>query len=639
MASVYRIKGEGGVVIDSATFLEVPKAPSKATNDTQRAGMFRYNKGWEAFEGAITFDDGSVAYRRFAMLDDNGRLLTSQLPDSILAGLHYVGTYSPLSDDIDPPLTPGVYTPLPTPTTANSGEYYIVRGIMDAAQTHFNANPTAAASVIFTPTNPSGQGDWLQIKYYLDSNPTVPGSRQVTSAFGRIITPVPAGHGGLTSLAEDTELTDAFVSTATPATERALTDGDWVILNGTRAQRLRNSRVSILASTVMYDSTLLDSSGRGIEGDDSTVQSIIDASALGALRRTGDSMNKGGAGKGRLGVVYGSAAEPAIAFNDALYDPVTNTGIDPTQWTDTKTGIFHQATGTMGFSTSGVEKFRINPTGIIVIQAANVNPTTAPALQFQGTGNTANVGLSAINNIMTVSIANKNQVEFKDASTEFHGAVITDANMTVKGNTILGDTNTDTLVVNANSAFQTTTTFNGSSNRFKNLNMMPAGILTFEHATTATAISQITGNLKLDMTAFGDMTINDGAAVRTKFNRYGIGLPKLNPIDNAVGEDGMIAYSTQRNTVMQKSNGQWTTVSGGGVEQSFTTSSWVLSGSYYTYTITGTNIQSIVVQELVGSNYNLVEVDSVSISPTNAVLSIPATPDVRFNGRVIITYR
>src|SRR5699024_1158283 len=109
-------------------------------------------------------------------------------------------------------------------------------------------------------------------------------------------------------------------------------------------------------------------------------------------------------------------------------------------------------------------------------------------------------------------------------------------------------------------AFQTTTTFNGSSNRFKNLNMMPAGILTFEHATTATAVSQITGNLKLDMTAFGDMTINDGAAVRTKFNRYGIGLPKLNPIDNAVGEDGMIAYSTQRNTVMQKSNGQWTTV-------------------------------------------------------------------------------
>lgn len=639
MASVYRIKGEGGVVIDSATFLELPKAPSKTTDDTKRAGMFRYNKGWESFEGAITFEDGSVAYRRFAMLDDNGRLLTSQLPESVLAGLRYVGTYSPLSDDIDPPMVEGVYTPLPTPTTDNSGEYYIVRGIMGTAQDHFAANPTTANTVIFSPSNPSGQGNWLQIKYYIDVSSTNPATRQVVSAFGRIITPIPAGHTGLASLAEDTELTAAFVNTSTPGTERALTDGDWVILNGTRAQRLRNSRVSILASTVMYDSTILDASGRGITGDDSTVQTIIDYAFLGGLRRTGDSMDKGGSGKGRLGVVYGSAAEPAIAFNDAVYNSDTNTGINPSQWTDTSTGIFHQSAGTIGFSTSGVEKVRINPTGLIVIQAGNVNAVTAPALQFQGTGNTANIGLTAINNTMTLSISNKNQVEFKDTSTTFHGSITTDANMTVNGNTVIGNANSDTLTVNANSTFAYNTAFSGNSNRFKNLNMMAAGILTFENATTPTAITQLTGNLKLDMTAFGDVTLNDGAAVRTKFNRYGIGLPKLNPIDNSVGEDGMIAYSTQRNTVMQKSNGQWTTVSGGGVEQSFTTSSWVLSGSYYTYTITGTNIQSIVVQELVGSNYNLVEVDSVSISTTNAVLSIPATPDVRFNGRVIITYR
>lgn len=612
MASVYRIKGAGGVVIESNTFLELPKAAQKTTSDVKREGMIRYNTAWAAFEGAIKFSDNSVTYRRFAQLDDNGRLLTSQLPDSITSGLDYMGTYSPLTDDIDPPMTAGVYTPLPIASATNQGDYYIVRGIMDAAQAHFIANNPSTATVIFTPTNPSGQGNWLEIKYYVDSNPSVPGTKMVHAAFGRIITPIPVGHTGLSSLATDNELTAAFSSSSTVATEKALTDGDWVILAASRVQRLRNSRVSILASAVSYDNSIINSSGRGLSSSAGTVQTVIDTILLDGLRRTGDSMvNNGGIGKGRLGVTSGSVTEPSIAFNDAIYDPVANPGTDPSKWTDTRTGIFRQAAGSVGITSSGTERLRIDTVGIKLFQGSGVNQVSNPAIQISGTGNTVPAGISALNNIMYLTTNGKSQVEIADGTT------------TLNYN----------LVVNGNS------TFNGTSNRFKNINMMPSGIITFEHATTSTAIVQETGNFRLNMTAFADVTIYDGATIRTRFNRYGVQLPVLNPIDNSVGVDGMIAFSSQRNTVMQKSNGQWTTVSGGGVEQSFTTASWVLNGANYTYTITGANIQSIQVQEAVGANFNQVEVDSVVISASNAVISIPSSPDVRFAGRVIITYR
>lgn len=634
MASVYRIKGAGGVVIESNTFLELPKAAQKTTSDTKREGMIRYNTAWEAFEGIIKFSDNSVAYRRFAMLDDNGRLLTSQLPDSITSGLEYLGTYSPLSDDIDPPMTAGVYTPLPMASTTNQGDYYIVRGIMDAAQAHFVANNPSTETVTFTPTNPSGQGNWLEIKYYVDSNPSVPGTKMVNAAFGRLITPIPAGHTGLTSLATDTELTAAFSSSSTAATEKALTDGDWVILTATRVQRLRNSRVSILASSVSYDNSIVSSSGRSLSSSAGTVQTVIDTILLDGLRRTGDSMiNNGGIGKGRLGITSGSVTEPSIAFNDAVYDPVANPGTDPSKWTDTRTGIFRQAAGSIGLTSSGTERLRIDTVGLKLFQGSGVNQVSNPAIQINGTGNTVPAGISALNNIIYLTTNGKSQVEIADGTTTLN------YNLVVKGNSTLGDASTDTLTVNATSTFAANSTFNGTSNRFKNINMMPAGILTFEHATTSTAIVQETGNFRLNMTSFADVTIYDGATIRTRFNRYGVQLPVLNPIDNAVGVDGMIAFSPQRNTVMQKANGQWTTVSGGGVEQSFTTASWVLNGSYYTYTITGANIQSIQVQEAVGANFNQVEVDSVVISASNAVISIPSSPDVRFAGRVIITYR
>lgn len=643
MTSIQTIKGANGVIISSNAFLEMPKAPTKVTQDPIRKGMFRYNLAWKAFEGVIDFDDGTVAYRRFAQLDSNGRLLTSQLPDNVTSGMVYAGTYDAYQDDIDPPFT---YAALPAPSTTMSGNYYISRGIMDQATKHLAANPTSSAFVIFTPTN--AMGNWTQIKYYVGKDPSTGTNTIVTYAFARIIVgSIPTtGHAGLIALANgNAELTAAFTNVNNPSIELGLCDSDWIIFSNTSVQRLRQNRVSIMASSVSYDNTIISSVKRQFVTNNSTAQGVIDNLAIYGLRRTGDSMtNDGTAGAGRLGVTYGTATAPSIAFNDGNSDPDLNSGMIPSQWTDTSTGIFRQAAGAIGFSSTGVEKVRINSIGMILLQAGNVNVATNPAFQFQGAGNTVNSGITGINNTITFSVNGKNQVEIKDASSLFHGSVTIDTNLlvsgnaTVNGNTILGDAASDTLTVNATSTFQANTVFNGTSNRFKNINMMPSGVFTFE-GTNPTTIVQETTNLKLNMSAFSDVTINDGATVRTKVNRYGVKLPVLNPIDNAVGEDGMIAYSTQRNTVMQKSNGQWTTVSGGGVEQSFTTASWVLSGAFYTYTITGTNIQSVEVQEQVGANFNIVEVDSVVISPTNAVLSIPSSPDVRFAGRVIITYR
>lgn len=646
MTSIQRIKGANGVIIDSNAYLEMPKAPTKATTDAIRNGMFRYNRAWKAFEGVIDFDDGSVAYRRFAQLDSNGRLLTSQLPESVTSGLKYVGTFDPIIDDIDPPFTQVV---LPAASTSNVGDYYIVRGIQDAAVKHLAANPTANPFVIFSPTGSS----WTQIKYYVGKNPSTGTNTVVINAFARF-NAIPSGHPGITQLASgNADLTIPFTNVNNPSIEVGLSDSDWVIMANTTIQRLRQNRVSILASSVAYDNTIIQSVKRQFVSNNNTAQGVLDNLAIYGLRRTGDSMtNDGTAGAGRFAITYGTATAPAMAFNDGNSDPDLNSGMVPSEWTDTSTGIFHPSNGNIGFSSSGTEKIRITPIGLLVIEAANINVATNAAIQLQGAGNTvANPGISAINDNMSFTVKGKVQVEFRDGSSLLHGSVTIDqdlgvtgnstltGNLTVNGNTILGNANTDTLVVNAVSTFNSNTTFNGSSNRFKNINLMPAGIVTLEHATTQTTIVQETGNLKLNMTAFGDITINDGATVRTKFNRYGVKLPILNPIDNAVGEDGMIAYSTQRNTVMQKANGQWTTVSGGGVEQAFTVSSWVLSGSNYTITVASANIQSIEVQELVGSNYSKVEVDSIVMSPTNAVVSIPSTPDWRFAGRLIITYR
>lgn len=650
MTSIQRIKGANGVIIDSNAYLELPKAQTKTTQDAVRNGMIRYNKSWKSFEGVIDFDDGSVAYRRFAHLDENGRLLVSQLPESVTSGMAYKGTFDPITDDIDPPFT---YTSLPDPSSSLIGQYYIVRSIHDSASNHLAANPSSAPFVIFTPTNPAG--NWIQIKYYIGKDPSTGSNSIVTYAFARIITDnIPStGHKGILSLAnDDPNLTAAFTDNNNPSAELALSDSDWVIYTETNIQRLRQSRVSIMASSVSFDNTVMRSVKRSFITNSASTQAVIDNLILYGLRRTGDSMtNDGSVGAGRLGVTYGTAAAPSIAFNDGNSDPDLNNGMIPSEWTDTKTGIFRQAAGSIGFSSNGIEKVRINNIGLTILEESNVNPANNPALQFQGAGNTSNSGITGINDIITFSVKSKNQVEFKDALSLFHGAVNIDGTITVggdlvvekntnlKGNVIIGASDTNTLTVNSTSTYQSNTTFNGSSNRFKNLALMNNGTFTFENTTSPTIITQTTTALNINPSNKADITINDGSTVRTKFNQYGVKLPIINPVDNSVGEDGMIAYSTQRNTVMQKSNGQWTTVSGGGVEQAFTVSSWVENGDYYSITVTNANIQSIEIQELVGTTYNQVEVDNIAISPTNAIVSIPRTPDWRFVGRLIITYR
>lgn len=621
MASVHRIKGAGGVVIDSTTFLELPKAPTKTTSGVQREGMIRFNQGWGSFEGVVTFDDASIAYRRFAMLDNNGRLLPSQLPESITSGLLYVGTYSPLSDDIDPPMTPGVYTPLPAPSASVAKDYYIVRGIQNAAITHLAANPASTSTVTFTPVNPSGEGDWMEIKYYVGDNPMIPGTQMVLAAFGRLIaSSIPSSHAGLTSLAQDSALTNAFGPGTDPSAETGLTDSDWIIMTDTRAQHIRSTRASILASAVLYESSVINGSGRGLQSSAGTVQTIIDTALLDGLRRTGDSMlNAGTVGKGRFGITPGSNTEPGLAFNGTAYDPVLNPGNDPSKWSDTGTGIFSATFGSVNFTANGAEVGSFSTDGLEVIVQSSNNSTTNPALQIKNGTNTSTVGLNSTGNNLDIVSNGVTQMSITP------GTVIANYNAQVQG----------TFVVQGNSSFSS------SVNTFNGITVNDSKVLTFA-GTNPTQIMQAASDFQFNMTNFSDFTIFDGAAIRTRINRYGVQLPVLNPIDNSVGVDGMIAYSSQRNTVMQKSNGQWTTVSGGGVEQAFTAASWVLdgTGNFYTYTITGTNIQNVQVQESVGANFSPVEVDSVVISPTNAVLNIPAgTPDLRFAGRVIITYR
>lgn len=589
--SAQRIKGAEGVIIESNYYLELPKAQTKTTAFVERPGMIRYNSEWKSFEGVLEFDDGSYSYRRFANLDENGQLLSSQLPDSITSGMNPVGTYSPISDDIDPPIVVGQYDKLPAPSTSNSGDYFIVRGLFDAAQAHYTNNTPTTSPVTFTPTNPGSANNWIEIKYYFSTDPFNTSQNIVVAAFGRIVVAeIPStGHEGLTSLATDADLT-TFSSTDDRSQETALSDSDWIISTGVKQQRLRQSRVSISAGAVILDRTFMVASNRQFSTNTGTVQTTLDNLILDGLRRTGDAMyNDGTPGAGRLGITYGTASAPALAFSNDVFDSENNPGNDPSKWSDTTTGIFHPGTGSIGLSASGVERLRVSPTQIIAYPP-NTASVSSPNILFSASGNT-NLGL----------LTTANAIQFVS-----NGAV----------NVSLG---------------QGTSSFNGA--------VSISGVLTFT-GTNPTTFTKAATALNVNMTAFDDFNILDGATTRAKINRYGIQLPVLNPIDNAVGTDGMIAYSSERNTAMQKSNGEWVAIgSGAGVATTFAISDWVLNGSNYEYTITNTNIISVTVQEESGTNFSPVEVDTIVISPTNAVLSVPATPDLRFDGRVIVQYQ
>lgn len=639
--STNRIKGSDGVVIESNAFLELPKALTKKTNYAERAGMFRYNSFLRSFEGVLEFDDGSLSYRRIPSLDDNGRLSTSLLPDSVVSGMQYMGTFSVLSDDIDPPLGESIYNALPAASTTNSGQYYIVRGILDSAINHYNTTTPTTSPVIFTPTNPSSQGNWLEIKYYFSVDPVNPTSKTVIFAFGRLITSaIPStGHVGLTSLTSNTELTAAFTNDNNPSAETAFTDGDWVISNGTTQQRLRSTRTSITAGQVAFDRTFSNSIGRSFKNSAGTVQTVLDNSILNTLQRTGDSMfDNGSPAEGRLALVYGSAAKPAMCFTDSSDDVEGNSGIDPTKWTDAGTGLFRAGAGQIGFSSNALEKLRIENTRVVVYQSGT-NVATNPSLQFNSSTNTNNVGISGINNTISFSVKNFEQVKFADKLSTFNGSVT------------VGVGSSDLLQVNAKSNFDADVTINGplittGTNYFdKDVRVKyNSGLVFVPNASTMTGTVKMTSDgsgglgIYLSNNDYNVSVYEPGNLRRMYIGRYGVKLPVLNPIDDAVGEDGMIAYSPQQQSTIQKINGKWVNIGAGSVGSvTFNTSDWVLNGGYYTYTITRSGVLNADVQELISGKYYPVEVDSVAINGTSVILSIPSTTDLRFNGRVILT--
>lgn len=677
--STYRIKGSDGVVIESEKYLELPKAPSKVTADVQRPGMIRYNNEWAAFEGTLEFTDGSVAYRRFANLDENGRLQTSQLPDAVTSGLKYIGTFSPISDDVDPPGTVGQYDNLPQAASSNSGNYYIVRGIYDAAVAHFKANKPSTSPATFTPTNPSGQANWIQVKYYFSTDPYDSSRTTITHAFGRIVASnVPTGsHFGLQDLAADNDLVKAFDSGNNPSAESALTDTDWIISDGEKWTRQRQTRTSILAGAVLFDRTQMYSSNRILpDSPTGTVQNVVDSLLMYGLRRTGDAMYDAGTdGDGRLAFLYGTATAPSITFNSNPFDPLTNPGIDPSKWSDGTTGIYHPNTaGAIGFTSSGTEKLRILPTQVIFYTSSTGTATT-PHIIFSGTNN-SNMGIVALNNKTQLVSNNAVNVSFEQGLTNFYGSTNITGNSTVLGNTVLGDAATDTLIVNATSTFKApvsmqdvdivnltvtgntilgdatgdTLTVNATStftspSRFNALATFNNGAtvangsaFTFGGTNNA-SITKASTSLNFNMNAFDDVTLLDGSTVRTKFNRYGVKLPVLSPTSDSVGEDGMIAFSSDQKTVVQKVDGTWKPISSGATINNFVTSSWTLSGSYYQITVTGSGIKNVEVQQQESDgSYTQVEVDTVNITSSNATIKIPASADYRFSGRMIVLF-
>ncbi len=638
--SAIRIKGAEGVIIDSNYFLELPKAQSKTTTFAQRAGMIRYNSEWKSFEGAIDFEDGTVSYRRFANLDVNGQLLSSQLPGFVTSGMNYIGTYSPLSDDIDPPIVVGQFDKLPEPTAENAGNYFIVRGIYDAATVHYRANTPAESPVTFIPDNPSAAGNWIEIKYYFDTDPVHTNSSIVVSAFARIITSaIPAdGHGGLLSLAADPDLTAEYSVSSDRVSEQALTDGDWIISTGTKQQRLRNNRVSISAGAVNFDRTLTVATNRNFLSSAGTVQNTLDNLIQYGLRRTGDAMTDDGtSGGGRLGLTYGTATKPSVAFNSAPYDADTNPGTDPSKWTDTSTGIFHPANGSIGFTSNGIERLRVAPNQITLYTSAAAS-ASSPDIVFSASGNT-NLGILAAGNKLSLVSAGVVNAEFAQGQSKIVGSLSVTENIQVQKSGTFGTSSTDTATFKSNVLFSGSTV---TSTADVNL----SGKLILKGASTANDVvvsrDAVGAGISVKFsTGTDNLTLYEpNGSMRTVFSKDGLKIPEMQVIDNAIGTDGMIAYSTERRTVMQKTNGQWSNVGsgGGGVVMAFTADEWVLDGDYYTYTIPNPDIQTVQVQEQTDDSFSPVDVDTLKISPTNAVLSVPAEPDLRFAGRVIVTY-
>lgn len=686
MSSVNRIRGDGGVIIDSDKYLQIPIAPTKVTIDPKRVGMIRYNLGSQSYEGVLGFTDGSVAYRRFANLDDNGHLLTSQLPDSVTSGLRYSGVYNPITDDQNPHIA-GVQH-LPEPTPANSGEYYVITGLYDLALQNFVATTPTTSPVTFTPVNPSGEGNWAEIKYYFQNTDT---GLNITHVFARfLVDQIPVGNVGLKSLASDPELC-VFVASNEPQSETALSDSDWVISSTNTWHRLRQSRVSITAGAVSYDRSAIKKAGR-LESSISAgvVQEAIDNLFVSSIRRTGDAMfNNGDSNNsgGSLALVYGSAAKPSLAFNDNPYHPTNNPGTDPSKWTNSgKDGVYFDGT-TLGISYNGIGNHEFNKYGYIIVPQGDYN-TNGTSLAFDKVAN--RTGIDGRNQKLSFVAGNIKvpRMVIDGDSVDIDGSVTLNA----AGNVILGTDCSNTLTVNSAATFKcsvgmegdvtlgtncsNTLTVNSVSNFKCNVTIGTDNTNTL----TVNSVGIFKDDVRMDVTkklywsGFTDYasiafqsTADTGGDSRLVFNvgdnadeyfqwtatsgttetqimkltREGLLIPISHgkPSDS-VGEDGMLVYNDVDKIIMAKTDGKWEAIGTNNTfEVKFTKADWVLDGAYYKYTFTRNDISSCLIYEAIAADtYQDVYVDHMEITPTAVTVYVTSNIDYRFDGKLVIQF-
>lgn len=445
--SINRIKGDDGVIIDSNTFLELPKATSDSIS-VLREGMVRYNKDSNTFEGAVL--DTDPVYRNFAILDATNKLPISTIPNLIPQGFTYSGSYNPVLDDIDPPSVKGVYTPLPVPTADNNNHYWVVGFLTAYAQDHYNQTGPSTSPTTFTPDNPNGNSSWIEIKYYFSSNGDIQG------AFGRISSTVDAqANPGLFRLSDDPDL-KSFDSTDDMSKELALTDGDWIAVQDALVVSMRDGVARTSASAVLVSPNVSKITQRELEGTSGTVQSYIDAVLKGAVRRGGDSMvSDGSAANGRIALVYGTEASPAIVFNNNVFNPDNQSGMEPSLWSDASTGMYRADAGGIGFSYNGVKRMLLDNACTVFVRDSIV-PAQDAALKLVSSTNTSVSGITSMNDILYFTSGGGVQ-----ATMGASGLTVPVLNVT--GNSTLGTTATDKLTVNATSTFGALVTINANA--------------------------------------------------------------------------------------------------------------------------------------------------------------------------------
>lgn len=735
------LDGRDGVTITGNKFLELPKALTSVSLSNARSGMIRYNKSNASFEGTVDIV-GTPTFRRFAQLDANGKLDTSVVPDYVTSGMTYNGTYSPVVDDINPEFQ-GT-TSLPGPTVEHIGDYFIIRGITDAAYSHYVSTSPTTSPVTFAST-------YGEIKYYFELSSYLSNSVFITGAFFSVSTELDyARYPGLYTLSLTTDLT-SFSTSNIKDNETALTDGDWLVYSDTTISRVKQNRTSSVATAIGYDKSFMYLAGRPMSDDTITLQGFLDDVVLNVVRRSGDSMYDNGdpvSAGGRLAMVYGTESKPALTFNNSSGDPYTNVGVNPSAWTDSGTGLFHPMDGVIGFACSGKESIRITSAGL-EIQTYGVKPNTlkfvnganentisiinndfgfysggskllglsvnsidlltdatingslslAGGLVVVGDikgaelatisdaligGKLAVTGDTTLNSSITMrldplvhpeywkktttstdGVTNAVTVSIFDALTGGTTTTITDPIGVVT--TIVVDpatgkttttTATTTVTVNPDTGESTSSTVTvvdvvdtvvppptpvNPTNWLSNITLVP--VADFSSIDTIFSTKN-TGNESFifNIESTGNAIVPDGIHQVLKLNlNTGLVLPSANWITN--GENGAIYHNSVTNRLTKKSNGVWHGVSGTEWKD-FVIEDWVfqaedipsgLSAEYH-YTINATDVVDVDVYSLTGTRYKKVNVD-VSYDETGVLIVLPGATDLRFNGRLVITYK